>query len=358
MGDIEIEVDDNRDSEDEVFVGDEVFTPGEAQPKDEVDERQITEDEDIENQEQQDPIPYTIHGNEDHYDRDEKGNLHLLLHTEESLPKRVKKFYKRRYQLYSLYDKGIHLTTELWFSVTPERVAEITARIIKHFIPDAVDVVDLCCGGGGNTIRFAKHFDHVGAIDINQININCTLHNAEIYEVRSKIWSVVGDWTELCNSSDWVPERIRHKKIPFDFIFVSPPWGGNQYDRDVFDLETLKPLGLKKLCYSLKKYSKNFGLFLPKSLNRDQIDRITRKLYGKKGKCRIIELYNDGHYVGILLLYGKKVTQPIDYHDLNDDDYQIETLSDYEAEMAEAEKAKNPQSEDIENSNDNSEMSE
>lgn len=334
MSDIEIEVNDNGDNDDEVYVEDSDIIGEESDREQELGREEEFNELVDEDQDEVQPIPYSIHGKEDHYDVDRNGKPQLLVHTEETLPKRVKKFYKRRYQLYSLYDEGIHLTTELWFSVTPERVAEITARIIKYFIPKAVEVVDLCCGGGGNTIRFAKHFDHVGAIDINQINVNCTLHNAEIYDVRSKIWSVVGDWTELCNSKEWIPERIRHKKIPFDFIFISPPWGGNQYDRDTFDLESLKPLGFKKLCYSLKKFTKNFGLFLPKSLNRDQIDEMTRKLYGKKGKCRIIELYNDGHYVGILLLYGKKVTQPIDYHDLNDDEYNIETLSDYEAEMA------------------------
>lgn len=83
------------------------------------------------------------------------------------------KYWRRRYTLFSLYDRGIKmdagkfitsrkrqmlsiiiffsLITEAWFSATPECIAKHTANRLRCDI-----IVDAFCGTGGNSIQFAK----------------------------------------------------------------------------------------------------------------------------------------------------------------------------------------------------------
>lgn len=262
--------------------------------------------------------------NENNSDYDTEFNIEpedeLLMHTYETLPKNCKKYWKKRYDLFSKFDNGIYMTSELWYSVTPEEVAIFTAKLIASLIPEATSVLDICCGGGGNTIQFAKYFGNVGAIDINPANSQCTKHNASIYGVEDKIWSYVGDWRAMSNSDhngipnmSWIPPDM-HKKDPtktFDFIFCSPPWGGPSYKkRGVdFDLESMEPLSLRELVELIMKYTRNFGLFLPRTLNLDQLRNLTNDVFGRDGTCRVIYVNQRGFCIGLIALFGKKVTK-------------------------------------------------
>lgn len=232
----------------------------------------------------------------------------LLMHTLHTLPDNCKKFWSRRYQLFSLYDQGIYMTSELWFSVTPERSAKFTAKLVESFIPDAQDILDICCGGGGNTIQFAAIFPRVGAIDIKQINIDCTIHNAGIYGVDSNVWWQTGDWISLSQNRDWIPSDIRDRPYPFDFVFCSPPWGGTGYTKapNSFGLDDLQPLSFTFLCQTISKISENFGLFLPKSAKFSDIQEMSVKLFGENAKTRVIFLTEGGNTKGIMVFMGPK----------------------------------------------------
>lgn len=76
------------------------------------------------------------------------------------------RYYRLRYSLFSLYDLGIELDEESWFSVTPEAIAEHHASRCGG--SDKV-ILDVCCGAGGNTIAFAKVCKRVIAVDIDQV---------------------------------------------------------------------------------------------------------------------------------------------------------------------------------------------
>ncbi|KAG2732786.1 hypothetical protein G9P44_003776 [Scheffersomyces stipitis] len=252
----------------------------------------------------------------------------LLMHTYHTLPDNCKKFWGRRYDLFGRFDEGIYMTSELWYSVTPESIAVFVARLFKYLIPDAKSAMDVCCGGGGNTIHFAKYFDSVVAVDINAINVKCTEHNAQIYGVGSKIDTVVGDWNELSRvdvdglpNQNWIPQHLRNKEFPqktFDFIFSSPPWGGTSYDKkdNEFDLYTMEPFPIDKMVKQFLQYTENIGLFLPKSSNLNQIAQVTREVYGVEGKCRVIYIYRKSFLTGIVALMGPGVTGALDYEEL------------------------------------------
>lgn len=242
-------------------------------------------------------------------------NDQLLMHTKRTLPHECKKFWPRRYDLFSLYDDGIFMTAEMWFSVTPEKLAVFTAKLVKILLPQAETILDVCCGAGGNTIQFAKEFKSVGAIDINERNIYCTIHNCEVYETADNVWTVNADWNEIKDSKDWIPHGFQNKEKPFDFIFCSPPWGGVNYNKkqSSFDLDNLQPLAFDNLCQSFTKLSTNFGLFLPKSSNFDQLSNMATKLFNNRSLLRIIQLEEGEYMKGLVVLYGPDVTKDIDY---------------------------------------------
>lgn len=242
----------------------------------------------------------------------------LLMHNYNTLPKNCKKYWNKRYSLFSKFDDGIYMTSELWFSVTPEDIAIYTARLVLEIIPEGKKVLDICCGGGGNTIQFAYYFPSVGSIDINASNMKCTLHNASVYGVADRIWSRVGDWNQLTQMQPdgtpnqlWIPPDIRNHAQPsavFDFVFCSPPWGGPSYkNADGFDVYNMHPFPIDRLCEQIMQYTQNYGLFLPRSTNLDQLRTLVTTLYGKSGKCRVVFLNLDGYCKGILALFGPQV---------------------------------------------------
>jgi hypothetical protein len=141
----------------------------------------------------------------------------------------LKKFWYNRFALFSKFDQGIQLDRgklkfefqpnifkfsclffvqiESWFSVTPEKVAEITALRCKCDL-----IIDAFCGVGGNTIQFAKVCERVIAIDIDPKKIEMAKNNAAIYGVQDKIEFIIGNYFDLIHG------------LKADVVFLSPPW--------------------------------------------------------------------------------------------------------------------------------------
>lgn len=237
----------------------------------------------------------------------------LLMHTHATLPDNCKKYWRKRFQLFSKFEQGVYLSSELWFSVTPEAVAIFTADLVAQLLPAATSILDLCCGGGGNTIQFARKFASVGAVDINPTNVKCTVHNASIYGVEDNIWTSTRDWNTV-SGTDWIPDHLRREDIAnsFDFVFCLPPWGGPHYASDCFDLYKMEPFPIDKLCRLIQRYSRNFGLFLPRSLDLGQLSQVARDM-GEHAVCRVVYVYEDSHLVGLLALFGPDMAQDVDY---------------------------------------------
>lgn len=59
------------------------------------------------------------------------------------------------------------------------------------------------------------------AIDIDAKKIEMARHNAEIYGVADRIEFIVGDFLQLSDS------------LRADVVFLSPPWGGPDYVKNV-----------------------------------------------------------------------------------------------------------------------------
>lgn len=199
--------------------------------------------------------------------------------------KRLYKYWCKRFSLFSLFDNGIKLDSESWFSVTPEKVAMYCAARCSCDV-----IVDAFCGAGGNTIQFAKTCRKVIAIDIDPKKIEMAKHNAGIYGVDHCIEFIVGDFFVLAES------------LKADVVFLSPPWGGPEYLRmDTYDIETaLLPKPASELMEAARNISPNIAIYLPRNTNTHQLVRLA-------GPGKSVELeqgFLDRKLIAITAFYG------------------------------------------------------
>lgn len=188
------------------------------------------------------------------------------------------KYYHQRYDYFSLFDSGIQIDEEGWYSVTPEAIAhhiatEAHAIALTNKSSAITVIVDAFCGVGGNTIQFAKYFDKVIAIDLDAGRLEMARHNATIYGVADRIEFIHGDVFDILKSIG---------DIKPDLVFMSPPWGGPDYvNQPVFcpRAHLLDDRG-QELFNLARKVSKNLVLFLPRQSN---IYTVAEMLKDEKG---------------------------------------------------------------------------
>jgi len=166
------------------------------------------------------------------------------------------KYWPQRESLFSKYAQGVKLDAEGWFSVTPERVAQ---HIAERCLCDLV--LDPFVGVGGNAIQFAFTCERVLAIDLDLPRLLLAQHNARVYGVADRIEFVHGDFTALA-------PRLRA-----DVIFLSPPWGGPDYQAATeFDARTmmggLDGFELLRLAFAI---SPHVAYYLPRNTARSQL---------------------------------------------------------------------------------------
>lgn len=211
----------------------------------------------------------------------------------------MKKYWNQRYDLFPNYDDGIRLTKELWFSVTPHKMALFVAEYITQFTKGYV--LDAFCGGGGNVVSFINAGLHVVAIDNNESHLECTQNNVAVScleQEENQLTLINGDW---CLPIDAL------NSYSFHVVFGSPPWGGPAYQEGVFDLDQLLPLPLGPLLIKFAQYSQHIILFLPKNSNLQQLEEITKEVFkGKHVIVKITRMYINTREKGILVHWRVK----------------------------------------------------
>uniref|UniRef100_A0A182JU33 Trimethylguanosine synthase n=1 Tax=Anopheles christyi TaxID=43041 RepID=A0A182JU33_9DIPT len=200
------------------------------------------------------------------------------------------KYWYKRFSLFSLFDSGIRLDRESWFSVTPEKVATHTAERCRSDL-----IIDAFCGCGGNTIQFAFSCQKVIAIDIDPKKIEMAKHNAAVYGVADRIEFIVGDFMQLVD------------RLKADVVFLSPPWGGPGYLKDeVYDLEqSLLPVPATQLMDAAQRVSKNIALYLPRNSNTQQLTMLA----GPNGAVEIEQNFLDRKLIALTAYYGDLINQ-------------------------------------------------
>ncbi|KAL5225630.1 hypothetical protein ABZP36_012269 [Zizania latifolia] len=179
------------------------------------------------------------------------------------------KYWAQRHSLFSLYDRGVRMDAEGWYSATPEAIAAAQAS----YAPPASVVIDAFAGVGGNSIQFAarhpptpRHFQgcYVVAVEIDPRKVELAAHNARIYGVEDRIEFVLGDFFHLAPS------------LKADLVFLSPPWGGPSYKKaKVYSLDMLKPKDGYAIFQAAQEISPNIIMFLPRNVDMRQVEELS-----------------------------------------------------------------------------------
>lgn len=181
-------------------------------------------------------------------------------------PNNISKYYAQRYRLFSLFDEGIQLDHESWYSTTPEEIAKHIAQKCMKSQPCVI--LDPFCGVGGNIIQFALASDQIMVIasDIDPYKVTMAKHNAKIYGVQDRISFLVDDFFRLV-------DQINCK---IDLIFLSPPWGGPEYlAHKEYSLSMMTPDGFD-IYNAARKLTKNIAYLLPRNIDNDEINSLLK----------------------------------------------------------------------------------
>ncbi|ORY77387.1 RNA cap guanine-N2 methyltransferase-domain-containing protein [Protomyces lactucae-debilis] len=192
----------------------------------------------------------------------------IIRYKPDALPKELSKYYAQRYRLFSRYDEGCCLDRESWYSVTPESLAVQIAQVCASH--GARVIIDLFCGAGGNAIAFAaaEEIDMVVAVDSCPVKLACAKQNAAIYGVADKITFIEGDWALMLHV---VMQSLADQIDTQPLVFLSPPWGGPQYNvQRTFDIESM-PIPASVLMQVCGKYTQRIVLYLPRQSRQDQV---------------------------------------------------------------------------------------
>ena len=233
-------------------------------------------------------------------------------HDKEEVPD---KFWSQRRRLFTLFDEGIRLDKESWYSVTPEAIAN---HISAHLVGNREDaiVLDPFCGCGGNAIAFAKmeRVKLVVCVDKDQEKLKMAASNASIYNVPKEKMVFVHDNAGRVLSLyenlnlvrrpvdcriDGNKDKTKSFKIggiellpeTIDCVFLSPPWGGMDYTKvgkRNYTLQCIKVDGIEENSEMdgeemLNGAAKALGqdgplaLFLPKNINGVALGRSVLK---------------------------------------------------------------------------------
>ena len=208
-------------------------------------------------------------------------------------------YYIQRYYFFSLYDSGIQMDKESWYSVTPEEISEYISSIIPN--SSISTILDGFCGCGGNTIFFSKKFKKVYANDLFESKINMTKNNAKIYNCPENI---------VYSNQDFL--NLNTEKV--DFIFLSPPWGGPEYKNEViYSLKQWITPDIEKIIFKSLSLSKNIIFYLPRNTDLNELAKYL--IMNDKNNVKELDntilfdvryLNSAGKIKAILVLYGDK----------------------------------------------------
>jgi trimethylguanosine synthase len=169
----------------------------------------------------------------------------------------LQKYWDRRYEYFSLWDRGIQTDAEGLYSVIPEVVGDAQAKHIQ-----GTHVIDGFAGIGGSAIAFARAGKRVTAIEKDRSRIAMAKHNAQIYGVGDAITFIQGDFFNVA------------ARIEADTINLDPPWGGPEYkELGKFLLEHFSPDGNELLRFSLGRVNE-IVLRVPTIFDTSELDRL------------------------------------------------------------------------------------
>eukprot|EP01032_Pedospumella_encystans_P012883 gene12883-14868_t len=147
------------------------------------------------------------------------------------------KYWDQRYRLLSLFDQGIKLDAESWYSITPEAVAKhVTSSCIgraREWKCRMEKVLDCFSGCGGNTIPFAALGKQVVSVDLDPVKVDYLRHNCGVYGVDpTRVETVCAEVYQLL-SSLIEPTQLQEIKDKYNKILKEANEGENEEPDDI-----------------------------------------------------------------------------------------------------------------------------
>jgi len=215
------------------------------------------------------------------------------------------KYWSQRRRLFTLFDSGIQLDKESWYSVTPEAIANHIGASLVSNREDSI-VLDPFCGCGGNAIAFAKikEVKLVVCVDKDIEKLKMAASNAAVYNIMKKkmvfIHSSAGEVLSLYENKKLISKPLDIKTtdseeenekfkigglelLPdtINCAFLSPPWGGVDYvkvGKRNYTLQCIRVDGINEgdemngeeiltIAANALGQSGPIALFLPKNIN-------------------------------------------------------------------------------------------
>ncbi|UTT93067.1 hypothetical protein NDA17_004138 [Ustilago hordei] len=200
---------------------------------------------------------------------------HSLVHPSQ-IPAPLLKYWRHRFDLFSLYSSGCLLDEQSWYSITPESVI---------------------------------------AVEIDEVKLRLARWNARVYGVEERIWFVRGDSMELLDRlEEWRSGKGKGKGKEgevwngltaedleaVEAVFLSPPWGGVNYasaaavptsttdspafaaatEGNEYSLSAIKPIHGRELFrrVSLSFRTSNIAYYLPRNTSLAQLSELASLL--------------------------------------------------------------------------------
>lgn len=193
----------------------------------------------------------------------------------------MKKYQRRKYNLFHRFDEGIRMDDVSWYSVTPETIAKHHARRFRSALPLSSVVLDAFLGGAGNSIQLALEKLNVLAIELCAKRLEIAKHNAGVYGVGDNIDYILGNAYHLIPVLKGV-----------DAVLLSPPWGGPEYlEADTFDSSQFVDLVEKA-----RALTPNIAILLPKNIDFNQATDVfdeceVEQNWDEDGRMRMMTIY-------------------------------------------------------------------
>lgn len=145
--------------------------------------------------------------------------------------------------------KNLKYDNEGLYSISHPESADTISKKIKLFEKSGINlqtIIDATAGLGGNTLSFAKYFDKVISIEIDEKRFNHLQDNVKCYKYENIILYNQDFFNVLSNLDHTV-----------DAIFIDPPWGGPNYKYDDNLEIKLSEYDLSKVCKIINEYMYN-----------------------------------------------------------------------------------------------------
>ena len=174
-------------------------------------------------------------------------------------------FLKSDLELAKKNNKKLKITDKGLYSISKYSDASWITKIILDFLssyvkinPSNVGIIDGTAGIGGNTISFAKYFNKVYAIEINNTHHDVLKNNINALNILN----VDTYLNNFLNIIDTLNEKA-------NIFFFDPPWGGKNYKNfKYFNLkigklhlnDVINELYIKKYKYVILKAPYNLNI--------------------------------------------------------------------------------------------------